>query len=76
MAKDRTAKSGKAGAPQTADPGADPGGDPGADTEMFRAFVERSQTYETKAPSKGPLIVALVALLIAIAAFVLILGTQ
>jgi hypothetical protein len=50
--------------------------DPGAETEMFRAFVERSETYETRPAPKGPLIVAGIALLVAIVAFALIMGLQ
>jgi hypothetical protein len=48
--------------------------DPGGDTEMFRAFVASSEHYEPRAGAKGPLVVALVALLIAIAAFVVIIS--
>lgn len=62
MAKDRTAK--------------DKTNDPGADTEMFRAFVERSQTYQSRPASKGPLVVAAVALVLAIVAFALIISLR
>ena len=48
--------------------------DPGGNTEMFRAFVASSEHYEPRAGAKGPLVVALVALLIAIAAFVVIVA--
>jgi hypothetical protein len=48
--------------------------DPGGNTEMFRAFVASSENYEPRAGAKGPLVVALVALLIAIAAFVVIVS--
>lgn len=70
MAKDRTAKDPTAKGAAADETGADPG----ADTEMFRAFVERSQTYEERSASKGPLVVAGVALLIAIVAFALIIS--
>lgn len=48
--------------------------DPGADTDMFRAFVEREQTYQP--PSRGmvPLMVAAVAVLIAVAVFFVIIA--
>lgn len=48
--------------------------DPGAETEEFRAFVERSETYETRPAPKAPLVIAGVALLIAIVAFALIIS--
>lgn len=48
--------------------------DPGAETEMFRAFVERSETYQSRPAAKAPLIIAGVALLIAIMAFALIIS--
>jgi hypothetical protein len=48
--------------------------DPGGNTEMFRAFVASSEHYEPRAGAKGPLVVALIALLIAIAAFVVIVS--
>jgi len=48
--------------------------DPGGNTEMFRAFVASAEHYEPRASAKGPLLVALVALLIAVAAFVVIVA--
>jgi hypothetical protein len=63
MAKDRTASDGTAN-------------DPGADTEMFQAFVDRSNTYEARPAPKGPLVVAGVALALAVLGFFLILATR
>ncbi len=48
--------------------------DPGGDTEMFRAFVEREQTYQPKSSSQGPLIVAVAALVVAVIAFLVIIA--
>ncbi|HEY2832428.1 MAG TPA: hypothetical protein VGJ14_08395 [Sporichthyaceae bacterium] len=48
--------------------------DPGGNTEMFRAFVAGAEHYEPRAGAKGPLLVALVALLIAVAAFIVIVA--
>lgn len=48
--------------------------DPGADTEMFRAFVEREETYEARASHKGPVVVAAVAVLLAVIAFIVIVA--
>jgi hypothetical protein len=48
--------------------------EPGANTEMFRAFVASSEHYEPRAGARGPLVVALVALLIAVIAFVVIVA--
>ncbi|MGQ0844473.1 MAG: hypothetical protein ACT4QF_10090 [Sporichthyaceae bacterium] len=51
------------------------GGEPhGGDTAMFRAFVNSAEHYEEKAGSKGPIVVALVALAIAVIAFVVIVA--
>ena len=63
MSKDRTAKNGTAN-------------DPGADTEMFRAFVERSQSYEARPAPKGPLVVAGIAVLVATIVFIFIIATH
>jgi hypothetical protein len=41
---------------------------------MFRAFVNSAEHYEEKAGSKGPIVVALVALAIAVIAFVVIVA--
>lgn len=48
--------------------------DPGGDTEMFRAFVQSSETYEPRAASRGPFVVAGIALAIAVIAFILIIA--
>ena len=48
--------------------------DPGGDTEMFRAFVERSESYQPRAASKGPLIVAGAAIAVALLLFLVIIA--
>ncbi len=48
--------------------------DPGGDTEMFRAFVEREQTYEPRTASTAPILVAVAAVLIALVAFLVIIA--
>jgi len=48
--------------------------DPGGNTEMFRAFVAGSEAYEARAASRGPIIVAAVAVLLALLAFVVIVA--
>lgn len=48
--------------------------DPGADTEMFRAFVEREQSYQPKSSSRGPIVVAIAALVVAVIAFLVIIA--
>lgn len=48
--------------------------DPGGDTEMFRAFVEREQTYQPRSTSRGPIVVAVAALVVAVIAFLVIIA--
>jgi hypothetical protein len=48
--------------------------DPGGDTEMFRAFVAGSENYQERTSSSGPIVVAGVALLVAVVAFIVILA--
>jgi hypothetical protein len=48
--------------------------DPGADTEMFRAFVERSETYRPKSASMAPIFVAVGAVVLALMAFLIIIA--
>lgn len=48
--------------------------DPGADTEMFRAFVEREETYTERPSSRGPLIVAAAAIVVAVIVFLVIIA--
>ncbi|HUR74958.1 MAG TPA: hypothetical protein VMZ00_11835 [Sporichthya sp.] len=48
--------------------------DPGADTEMFRAFVEREETYEPKSASLAPIFVAVGAVVVALLAFLIIIA--
>lgn len=55
-------------------PMADDEADPGGDTEKFRAFVEREQTYEPRPASKGPLLVAVAAVVVALIAFLVIIA--
>lgn len=52
----------------------DPEPDPGADTEMFRAFVEREERYEARPSSRGPMVVAAVAVLVAVIVFLVIIA--
>lgn len=46
----------------------------GGDTAMFRAFVNSAAHYQEKSASKGPILVAGVALAIALLAFVVIVA--
>lgn len=46
----------------------------GGDTAMFRAFVNSAEHYEERSSSKGPIVVAAVALAIALLAFVVIVA--
>ncbi|MGQ0464908.1 MAG: hypothetical protein ACT4QG_06270 [Sporichthyaceae bacterium] len=46
----------------------------GGDTNMFRAFVNSADHYQERSASKGPFVVAGVALAIAVLAFVLIVA--
>jgi hypothetical protein len=48
--------------------------DPGGDTEMFRAFVERSETYRPKSASMAPIFVAVGAVVVALVAFLIIIA--
>jgi hypothetical protein len=48
--------------------------DPGGDTEMFRAFVERSETYQPKTASMAPIFVAVGAVLVGLVAFLIIIA--
>lgn len=48
--------------------------DPGGDTEMFRAFVERSETYQPKTQSLAPIYVAVGTVLVALVAFLIIIA--
>lgn len=48
--------------------------DPGGDTEMFRAFVERSETYQPKSASMAPVFVAVGAVVVALLAFLIIIA--
>jgi hypothetical protein len=48
--------------------------DPGGDTEMFRAFVEREQTYEPKSASMAPILVAVAAVVVALVVFLVIIA--
>jgi hypothetical protein len=48
--------------------------DPGGDTEMFRAFVERSETYRPKNASMAPIFVAVGAVAVALIAFLIIIA--
>ena len=48
--------------------------DPGGDTEMFRAFVERSESYQPRANSMAPIYVAVGAIGVALIAFLLIIA--
>lgn len=48
--------------------------DPGGDTEMFRAFVERSETYQPKSASMAPIFVAVGAVVVALLAFLIIIA--
>ena len=48
--------------------------DPGGDTEMFRAFVEREQTYQPRSASMAPILVAVAAVLVALVAFLVIIA--
>jgi hypothetical protein len=48
--------------------------DPGGNTEMFRAFVTSAETYSERGTSRGPIVVAIVALLIAVTAFIVIVS--
>jgi hypothetical protein len=48
--------------------------DPGGDTEMFRAFVERSESYQPKSASLAPIFVAVGAVLVALVAFLIIIA--
>lgn len=48
--------------------------DPGGDTEMFRAFVERSETYQPRSASMAPVFVAVGAVLVALIAFLVIIA--
>ena len=57
-----------------ADRAADNEPEPGGDTDMFRAFVEREQTYEPKATSMAPIFVAVGAVLVALIAFLVIIA--
>jgi hypothetical protein len=50
--------------------------DPGGNTEMFRAFVESEAKYEPRPGPKGPFIVTGIALVIAIIAFFVIIGSR
>jgi hypothetical protein len=48
--------------------------DPGGDTDMFRAFVSRPDPYQARERNHGPIIVAVTALVVAIAAFIVIIA--
>ena len=48
--------------------------DPGGDTEMFRAFVERSESYQPKTASLAPIFVAVGAVVVALVAFLIIIA--
>ena len=48
--------------------------DPGGDTDMFRAFVSRSEPYQERSGNHGPLIVAVTAVVVAIVAFIVIIA--
>lgn len=48
----------------------------GGDTAMFRAFVNSSEQYQERAGSKGPIVVAVIALAIALIAFVVIVAVS
>jgi hypothetical protein len=48
--------------------------DPGGDTEMFRAFVERSEAYQPRSASTAPIFVAIGAVVVALIAFLIIIA--
>ena len=48
--------------------------DPGGDTEMFRAFVDREQSYEPRSASMAPIVVAVAAVLLALVVFLVIIA--
>lgn len=48
--------------------------EPGGDTDMFRAFVEREQTYQPRQTSMAPIFVAVGAVAIALIAFLVIIA--
>ena len=48
--------------------------EPGGDTDMFRAFVEREQTYEPRQTSMAPIFVAVAAVAVALIAFLVIIA--
>jgi hypothetical protein len=48
--------------------------DPGGDTEMFRAFVAGAESYQERATSRGPIVVMVGAIVVALLAFVLIVA--
>jgi hypothetical protein len=48
--------------------------DPGGDTEMFRAFVEREQTYQPQSASMAPIMVAVAAVVVALIVFLVIIA--
>ena len=48
--------------------------DPGGDTEMFRAFAEREQNYQPQSASRGPIVVAVAAVLVALVVFLVIIA--
>ncbi len=49
-------------------------GEQGGDTAMFRAFVNSAENYQEKSGSKGPIVVAMVVLALAVIAFVVIVA--
>jgi hypothetical protein len=48
--------------------------DPGGDTEMFRAFVSGAENYKPRSASMAPIVVAGVAVVVALIAFLVIIA--
>ena len=48
--------------------------DPGGDTEMFRAFVSGAEAYQERPASRGPIVVMVATIVVALLIFVLIVA--